>query len=297
MKVLNGDLILLKIVRHLIKFFLPFIFMTSKKKEVMFACILYNVLFRRFEFISMKSKDGNTYCFPFLSDFSFFINGVDYKKYGESNLFPIIQKYVNSGDTVIEVGSSWGQEVAYLSALVGPEGKVFCFEPNPKSFFALKRNNKKNGFKNVTSINAAIGNCEGRLKVENRIWERSTSIENNTNIIDGFVKVIRLDDYFQDYQCNIAFLKIDTDGFDYEVLKGSENLIKKHDPGIILEFLPSIEYSNMKGEEVLKAYKSLGYVPHAIRKNYEEIPDFKQYLKNFGDSNHDYTHDLFLKRR
>jgi hypothetical protein len=43
------------------------------------------------------------------------------------------------GDIVIEIGASFGYYTTLGSALVGPSGKVFAFEPNPVSGLRRQR--------------------------------------------------------------------------------------------------------------------------------------------------------------
>ena len=49
-----------------------------------------------------------------------------------------------------------------MSKLVGDDGRVFAFEPDPDNFKLLKENIDLNGFKNVILVNKAVLDKSGR---------------------------------------------------------------------------------------------------------------------------------------
>jgi protein-L-isoaspartate O-methyltransferase len=51
----------------------------------------------------------------------------------------IIQKLVKNGDTVVDLGAHIGYYTALASELVGKNGEVYSFEPEPKNFMLLKK--------------------------------------------------------------------------------------------------------------------------------------------------------------
>ena len=121
--------------------------------------------------------------------------------------------------------------------------KVISFEPLPKAYEELKI--IKSNFQDRLEIyNVAIGIKDeilhlsyGTEKSEKaslmKNLEKISFIENqNKNEVS--VQVRRLD-YFQNYFKDkvIDFIKIDTEGFEYEVLKGAKNILETHKPKFI----------------------------------------------------------------
>jgi len=51
----------------------------------------------------------------------------------------IIKKEVHHGDVVMDIGANIGYFTIILAKLVGDEGKVFAFEPDPTNFELLKK--------------------------------------------------------------------------------------------------------------------------------------------------------------
>src|SRR3989344_3364089 len=61
----------------------------------------------------------------------------------------IIMKNVKRGDVVLDVGANIGYYTLLFAKLVGPEGIVFAFEPDPTNFSILKKNVETNNYTNV----------------------------------------------------------------------------------------------------------------------------------------------------
>ena len=52
---------------------------------------------------------------------------------------------VKEGDTVIDIGANISYFTILLANLVGPKGKVYAFELDPRNFDILQRTIKRNG--------------------------------------------------------------------------------------------------------------------------------------------------------
>lgn len=129
------------------------------------------------------------------------------------------------GDTVIDIGAYYGDSAIWWAKKF--KAKVIAFEPLPEAFNELVKNLKLNG-------------------VEDRVIAHNTALGSGTKITGGkgkgtmftyfnqeqTLKTKRLDDFGID---NADIIKIDVEGFEYDVLKGAVNTIKKLHPKIILE--------------------------------------------------------------
>ncbi len=69
--------------------------------------------------------------------------------------FALLGQFVRPGDSVIDVGANVGHYTVRLSRLVGPQGRVFAFEPVPATFEVLASNLRSAGCENVTLFNTA----------------------------------------------------------------------------------------------------------------------------------------------
>ena len=70
--------------------------------------------------------------------------------------FDVLDRIVRPGFVVVELGACYGAFTIHLSRLVGPEGRVYGFEPFPKYFEIAERNVALNTLKNVRLFNKAV---------------------------------------------------------------------------------------------------------------------------------------------
>jgi FkbM family methyltransferase len=137
----------------------------------------------------------------------------------------------NVGDVVVDVGASIGAFTIRSSLLVGEKGKVIAIEPEPNSFKILNTNIKVNKLSNVLCLNLALSNKEGyeNLYVNSDIPSCSSfkkDMVNYDKIIT--VKVKTLSNLFKDlWLQKIDLLKIDTQGYEKEIIEGSLGLLQQ----------------------------------------------------------------------
>ena len=171
-------------------------------------------------------------------DTRFFIEWVVFfKGFYEPFTTKCILNNIKKGDTCIDVGANIGVHSLTMANKVGPEGKIYSFEPHPDFMKRLLRNVALNSFNWVTTKQIALGSKKGKavLYSQTDINNKSASLlaygkKENVDKFDVEVKPL---DSFGLKRCNL--IKIDTDGFDYEVLRGAVNTIKKFKPTIIFE--------------------------------------------------------------
>lgn len=147
----------------------------------------------------------------------------------ETSLFV---RSVKKGDTVVDVGANVGYYTLIAAKIVGDEGRVYAFEPDPESFALLEANVRLNGLTNVVLEQKALSNEPGRLKLflgeknrgDHRIYQPREGPKRD------FVEVeaVTLDDYFNGYDGDIDFIKIDTQGAEGVIFEGLTGIAKKN---------------------------------------------------------------------
>jgi hypothetical protein len=65
------------------------------------------------------------------------------------------------GDVVWDVGAHAGMSAYFLAQMVGPEGKVYAFEPDETNYAFLERNVEMHKLANVTPVKAALADKTG----------------------------------------------------------------------------------------------------------------------------------------
>ena len=197
------------------------------------------------------------------------INGWQYEKY----MFDFLeQNYIDcTGKDIVDIGANNGNFAVDFSHLVGDTGKVHCFEPQRIIYYQLCANIFLNGLDNVYCHNVAIGDgFDGYVNIA------TPNYHDKGNVNFGDVRVSKSGDVIQqrsldsyEFQ-NIAFIKIDVQGYESFVIDGAEETIKKHRPYLFVEFEDHLLKEQGSSEKELQAkIESLGYI---VRPFQEGIP-------------------------
>lgn len=185
-------------------------------------------------------------------------------------------KYFNI-DYVIDVGANVGQ---FASELLENkfEGHIISFEPLTDAHNQLTAHSIK--YKNWEVYErAAVGNDEGEIQINisgNSVSSSILDISNvhlNASNSSAYIgseetKITKIDSVFDNGKVLIgksAFLKIDTQGFEWEVLLGAKNTIKNV-KGVLCELSFDNLYNGQKNWAEIVAYlENCGFVLWSIQ--------------------------------
>jgi len=152
----------------------------------------------------------------------------------------IIERFLpKQGDIVVDIGAHMGRYTIISSKRVGANGKVVAIEAHPNNFEMLNRNIKLNQLTNVVPLNYAVYSKETKIKLylpdEESGYTMHHSIMPNyvftkykDKTEDKFVEVsANTLDYFLQMKeiTDVNWVKIDVEGAEFEVLKGSHNVL------------------------------------------------------------------------
>ncbi len=182
--------------------------------------------------------------------------------YSEITITALMLCLVDSGQTVVDIGTHFGYEALLACKLVGAKGHVICFEPSPAAFNLAKKNLAR--FSQVELRQEAVADQPGTLKFQNRpIWESAfNSIsKEQTEIHSTEVPVTTLDLALANRTRPVDFLKCDVEGFEMAVLKGARSLLSEDAPVLVLEAdMPSREGKvSARAYELAAHLESYGY--------------------------------------
>jgi FkbM family methyltransferase len=213
----------------------------------------------------------------------------------------LFQSKCRPGDTVIDVGANVGWYTIIASKLVGKDGIVIAFEPEPESFAILKRNVLANRCDNVILEQKALSNAAGTLSLHldpvNKGMQ-STVFDFKGGTIE--VEALRLDDYLGNRFKKIDFVKIDVEGAEPMVLEGMKHAIDSN-PGIrlVVEYTPErVIAAGYQPKEYVEGFAKQGFRIYMIDETKLEVvpTTAAEILARFeGDLRGTYT-NLFLQR-
>jgi len=159
--------------------------------------------------------------------------------------------------TAFDVGANVGQTAMAMAQTT--QKLVYCFEPHPATFFKLKKNLSLNSFLPIKAEQLGLGQKPGWAQMgENINHSGSNCIQNHGNIS---VPLSCIDEYIESNQISACdFIKIDTEGYELEVLKGAENTLKKFHPILVIELDENnLEKYHTSSNELITYLLSFGY--------------------------------------
>ena len=155
-------------------------------------------------------------------------------------------------DTFVDVGAHVGY---YTIRMTRRCRKVIVFEPNPKNREVLLKNIELNSLSNVVVYPYAVG--EARYK--SRLYLAGSG----STLLEGYVKgesvevdVVPLDEVVE----YADIIKIDVEGYEWNVVQGMKSLLAKHRPTLIIEHHDFRHYKIQDYPKIKSYLKSLGYI-------------------------------------
>jgi FkbM family methyltransferase len=161
----------------------------------------------------------------------------------EERFAQIMFDHIRPGDVVWDVGANHGYYTSKFADAVGESGNVVAFEPDKAIFESLTN---VIGFRtNVQLENSALGNCDGTAELyisaaegfDYDIYQLAIVKDSPQVKSVSQVRVMKGDTYLEAHP-GLApkRVKIDVEGFEYEVLLGlSETLKSSHLLSVFIE--------------------------------------------------------------
>lgn len=141
--------------------------------------------------------------------------------------------------TICEVGSNIGASLLQILA-AKPRARVVAIEPSARFRPFLSRNLELAGFGEVEVLPVAVGSSPGSVRLHKYNTTASTVSESLPGLKPlgpEVVDVTTLDELFRD-RSPVHFIKVDTDGLDFEVLRGAEARLARDRPVLHFELAP-----------------------------------------------------------
>jgi FkbM family methyltransferase len=217
----------------------------------------------------------------------------------ETDLF---KREIQPGNTVLDIGANIGYYTLIAAHRVGPEGRVYAFEPDPANFSLLQKNVEANGYTNVVLVNKAVSNKSGKIRLylnpANRGDHRVYDSKDGRQSIE--IETVTLDRFFKPLDKKIHFIKMDIQGAEALALEGMKSLVGKNKGlKLVTEFSPaSLKLAGSRAESYLKNLKSLGFgfLEISEKKKSVEPVNPAQLLKRSWGGSENYTNLFCVKK-
>jgi FkbM family methyltransferase len=183
----------------------------------------------------------------------------------EPQAFRILGEILKAGSFAVDIGANIGLYTLAMGKLVGPTGKVVSFEPASESYQALLDHVCRNSLIEIVEAHMLVvgnkaGNChfaDDGILGTNRVWDSLSQ-----GIIPRIVKrrVVTLDQIIYGDGYLPDLIKIDVEGYEMDVLEGSQKILTQKRCPILCELHPGCwRGMNLSPDDLIRLTEKLGY--------------------------------------
>jgi FkbM family methyltransferase len=203
-----------------------------------------------------------------------------YKRY--DRFLPFLVKRLLEGNGVIDVGANCGDTLAAIIPH-GPQLSYIAIDPSENFFNYLTENLKtiqqSYPATNIIINKSAVGNdSEPYILSEEKGTAKAIKGVNSNASTFLKIKLTKLIASLS-IEFKPRLIKIDTDGFDYDVLNSGLDLINEHKPILFFECNPESQIQLIGYLDTLKKLEQLNY------KNFYIFDNFGEFILNSSDIN------------
>ncbi len=208
---------------------------------------------------------------------------------------PICTDYlINSGiikrnDTVLDIGANIGYYALLESRLVGKTGQIYAVEPVRSTFKMLEKNVRLNNLANVSTYQLAFGDRNADAEIF--VSDHSNLCAIRKDAVGGEVLGVQdvtmrtVDEFVKDKKAP-NFIRMDVEGYEYEIIKGMPQTLRGKRLSMLLELHPHPAYIKPdKLEEIFQILEDNNFrvrfivYEHKVKENYVS----RLFLRKAGD--------------
>lgn len=248
------------------------------------------------DFNYTKIKIGNWLyknCFP-LYNFTY----TRFKNKNDLHEIELLKQLIKPGDHVLDIGANIGFYAKIISNLVGPKGKVYCFEPDKTNYKYLVKNTK--GISNINLFNLAVSDKEEVIKVYK---SKLLNVDHRTYPVNNYDSVEEINAKSIDGMLGkdierIDLIKIDIQGFELTAFKGMQNVLsKQNNIKIIAEYWPhGFKRAGTSAIEFYDFFDKLNYQFKLIDEGKISLLD-RNYIVENNDKPFEFSFNVLIEKK
>lgn len=171
----------------------------------------------------------------------------------------LLRQLIPQRGVVVEAGANYGAHTLAFADYVGPEGRVYAFEPQRIVYQALCGSAALNSLGNILAINAATGDTAGWIDVPQPNYGAQSnfggvSLAKQTSDAAKKTERVALVTIDQLDLPSCSLIKADVEGMEAAVVRGGLATIKRFRPALYLE-----NHDDERRQPLISLCRGLGY--------------------------------------
>jgi FkbM family methyltransferase len=217
-------------------------------------------------------------------------------RFYELDLQLLLIELIRPGDRVVDIGANVGEISLLCSRLVGPEGIIDAFEPNPRCADQMTWAIARNRIGNIRLHRMGLASVETELCLwvptnnsgEGSFAHAGPTANGAEDVVESFSVAVGIGDKeLANDPRPVAFIKIDVEGFECHVLDGLSRTLGEHRPLVTTEVVPQhLARAGKIPEELFSMMRDRGYEGYGFegqhkRRRYGLTQDLQRWRRRF----------------
>lgn len=210
----------------------------------------------------------------------------------EKEKMKVLRASLKPGMIFVDAGANKGYFTLTAARIVGAQGRVITFEPEPTNCGWIEKSIARNGYENITLHRIALGhaNEESPLYLSDKSgWHTLVaSSDRGTEDNKGIITVTKrtLDSILEEHDLpTVDVMKVDVEGSELDLLRGATHTLSAASSMImVMDLHPQL---GVDTREVGGLLRGLGFSLHELREPYRELrtlePDRREVLARRGE--------------
>jgi FkbM family methyltransferase len=207
--------------------------------------------------LPIEIADGNTVTVPASLNYLSTYVLLEQEDWFEKEL-PFVRRLLQPGMRVLDIGANYGIYSVAMGRAVGPDGRVWAFEPSRSTFRFLRHTLADNDLNQVGPDDCALSDQAGRGRLtQNTNAELNSLLHGSTP--DPGSEEVRIDTLDAAAERRgmerVDFVKLDAEGEEARIVAGGQGFLQSEDPLIMFE----LKHGDTVNTDLLGRVRESGY--------------------------------------